>query len=460
MSSEKGAVLQEISEVIDFILIALSFYVALFLYQLKHNLNALDYLGLAFVYFIAWIIGASINKVYQSHRFMSVSRELRQMVKAHFFTFGLTMILLNLYDPSLLRNRFFFYFEAIAVILMLSYHILIRLILQAWRRNGKNIRHILIIGSGSTAELYLKKVRKNPQLGYKVIGYLAPSRNGLNIPYLGDYSKLESVISLNIVDLTVVTARVSDEGISGLLEMLDVMGKTVAVFLDDVVSKVAKSRPIDFDGLPMVVYDSHPQRPWQEISKRTLDFIASAVGLIILGPLMLIISAAIKLTSKGPIIFEQERIGLNGRSFKMYKFRSMIINAEELKDKLTNLNEMSGPVFKIKNDPRVTTLGAFLRKTSLDELPQLWNVLNGSMSLVGPRPPLPKEVNLYDPKHRKRLAVKPGITCIWQVSGRNDVDFEEWMEMDADYVSRWSFWLDVKILIKTIPVVLMRKGAS
>ena len=154
------------------------------------------------------------------------------------------------------------------------------------------------------------------------------------------------------------------------------------------------------------------------------------------------------------------RVGLNGRSFKIYKFRSMVVNAEELKERLADLNEMSGPVFKITNDPRVTAVGKFIRKTSIDELPQLLNVFIGDMSLVGPRPPLLKEVNLYDSKHRKRLAVRPGITCIWQISGRNEVDFEEWMEMDADYVDRWSLWLDMEILAKTVPVVLLRKGAS
>jgi exopolysaccharide biosynthesis polyprenyl glycosylphosphotransferase len=182
--------------------------------------------------------------------------------------------------------------------------------------------------------------------------------------------------------------------------------------------------------------------------------------LAIISPLLLVIALAIKLTSEGPVIFSQERVGINGRVFKMYKFRSMVQDAEMLKSKLVYLNEMSGPVFKIRNDPRVTPVGKFLRKTSLDELPQLWNVLKGDMSLVGPRPPLPKEVDMYNLKHRKRLAVKPGITCIWQISGRNDVDFEQWMAMDAEYVDRWSLWLDMEILAKTVPVVLMRKGAS
>jgi len=210
----------------------------------------------------------------------------------------------------------------------------------------------------------------------------------------------------------------------------------------------------------MVAMYSVPHHEWQELFKKVMDIVASGLGLVVASPLLLLIALGVKLTSKGPVFFVQERVGLNGRIFKMYKFRSMVQDAEELKKKLAHLNEMSGPVFKIKDDPRVTPIGRFLRKTSLDELPQLWNVFRQEMSLVGPRPPLPSEVNLYDPKHRKRLSVKPGLTCIWQVSGRNDVDFDQWMEMDAEYVDNWSLALDMKILAQTVPVVLGRKGAS
>ena len=336
-----------------------------------------------------------------------------------------------------------------------------RLLLEAFRKSGKNTRNVLILGAGPGAEEYVQKVRENPQLGLKVIGYIAPQKNErLRIPYLGVYGQLESVIKLNVVDLTVATSFLSDAEIREAVEQLELMGKSVAILLDELTSKVARSRPIDFDGLSIVAYGSVPKRPWQAALKRLMDFVLSLAGLVVLSPVFLIIAIMIKVSSKGPAIFTQDRVGLNGRVFKVYKFRSMIVNAEELKEKLAHLNEMSGPVFKIKNDPRVTTVGRFLRKTSLDELPQLWNVFLGQMSLVGPRPPLPKEVNLYNPQHRKRLAVKPGITCIWQISGRNEVDFDQWMEMDAEYVDKWSLWLDVEILAKTVPVVLMRKGAS
>lgn len=195
------------------------------------------------------------------------------------------------------------------------------------------------------------------------------------------------------------------------------------------------------------------------ISKRALDIIASTLGLIILSPILLVVAILIKLESKGPAIFSQKRIGLNKKEFKMYKFRSMVQNAEELKEKLAKKNEMSGPMFKMKNDPRVTKVGKFIRKTSIDELPQLINVLKGEMSLVGPRPSLPKEVLKFEPWMLKRLSVKPGLTCYWQVSGRNNIDFENWMKLDLQYVNDRSFWLDLKLILKTVTVLFGDKNA-
>ena len=194
--------------------------------------------------------------------------------------------------------------------------------------------------------------------------------------------------------------------------------------------------------------------------KEIFDRILSALLLIFSSPVFLLISVSIKVTSPGAAIFQQTRAGLNGRNFQMLKFRTMIKNAEAMKEKLEGQNEMDGPVFKIKDDPRVTKVGKFLRKTSLDELPQLINVVRGEMSLVGPRPPVPQEVSQYERWQRRRLSMKPGITCFWQISGRNEVTFEDWMTLDLKYIDNWSFGLDLIILIKTIPIVLTGKGAS
>lgn len=196
------------------------------------------------------------------------------------------------------------------------------------------------------------------------------------------------------------------------------------------------------------------------IAKRITDIVCSLVGLIILSPILLCTAIAIKIDSKGPILFKQDRVGKDEEIFSMYKFRSMVVNAEELKKSLEKENEMSGPMFKIKKDPRVTRVGRFIRKTSIDELPQLINVLKGNMSLVGPRPSLPKEVEAFEPWMKERLTVLPGLTCIWQVSGRNNIPFKEWMELDIKYVRERSYFLDLKLIFKTIFVLFGDDNAS
>ena len=210
---------------------------------------------------------------------------------------------------------------------------------------------------------------------------------------------------------------------------------------------------VEFDNI-----DENKKRIY-EISKRAIDIIGAGSGLLLLSPVIAIVACAVKFTSKGPIFFSQKRVGKNGKIFEMYKFRSMVVNAEELKEKLAHQNEMSGPMFKMKDDPRVTKIGKFIRKTSIDELPQLWNVLKGDMSLVGPRPSLPKEVKQFENWMYKRLTVKPGLTCYWQVSGRNNIDFEDWMKLDISYVEDRNLWIDIKLIFNTVFVLFGDKNA-
>ena len=211
---------------------------------------------------------------------------------------------------------------------------------------------------------------------------------------------------------------------------------------------------VEFDNI-----DENRKRIY-EISKRAIDIIGAGSGLVLLSPVIAVVACAVKFTSKGPIFFSQKRVGKNGELFDMYKFRSMVVNAEELKEKLAHQNEMSGPMFKMKDDPRVTKVGKFIRKTSLDELPQLWNVLKGDMSLVGPRPSLHKEVVQFEKWMYKRLSVKPGLTCFWQVSGRNNIDFEDWMKLDIKYVDERNLYIDIKLIFKTVLVLFGDKNAS
>lgn len=197
-----------------------------------------------------------------------------------------------------------------------------------------------------------------------------------------------------------------------------------------------------------------------EFLKRLMDIICSMSALIVLAPILIVVAILIKIESKGPVIFSQERVGINNKKFKMYKFRSMFVNAEDMKEKLEKQNERKGPMFKIKNDPRVTTIGRFIRKTSIDELPQLINILKGEMSIVGPRPSLPKEVIQFEPWMLERLKVKPGLTCYWQVQGRDHIEFEDWMRLDVKYVKDRNFLLDIKLIFKTFFVFLGDQNAS
>lgn len=206
--------------------------------------------------------------------------------------------------------------------------------------------------------------------------------------------------------------------------------------------------------------ESSMEFSFYELVKRLIDVVCSFLGVLVLSPLFIIIAIIIKTTSKGPVFFSQKRVGKNGKEFDMYKFRSMVVNAEELKEKLAAQNEMSGPMFKMKDDPRVTKVGKFIRKTSIDELPQLWNVLKGDMSLVGPRPSLPKEVAQFEDWMYRRLEVKPGLTCYWQVSGRNNIDFEDWMKLDCRYVDERNLWIDIKLIFKTVGVLFGDKNAA
>ena len=217
-----------------------------------------------------------------------------------------------------------------------------------------------------------------------------------------------------------------------------------------------------FAGQPLLIYRTTPSISWEFVLKRILDLAGSAVLLVVTSPIMLLVALGVRLDSKGPVFFSQNRSGLRGRAFRMYKFRTMVTNAEQGRAELEARNEMSGPVFKVKNDPRVTRVGGFLRRTSLDELPQLWNVLRGEMSLVGPRPlPLYETANFGDLTQRRRMSVRPGLTCLWQVRGRNKItDFKEWVVLDLEYIDRWSLWLDLTILARTVPVVLFGWGAK
>ena len=464
MLREHSAIFEDSLKVVDMLVILVSYYITLVIYDHKGAIGEHSpyfYVGLLVVALPLWRVLISISAGGLSRRTVSFRQEAWALVKVHLVGISVLLVSLFTYSPRLLQNRFVIYFVFLNLLLLLAERVMLRLFLNSIRIMGFNYRNHLLVGWNPWAKAYAQRIKNNPQLGYRVVGYLADFEGkDTELPYLGTVDRLEHEVKSRVVDQVVITLRLSDKRAEGCIDLMEQMGKNTALILDDLSEKLVTGRAINFQGLAMLNYSTAPRHLPQLALKRCLDILGSLVGLILLSPALLVTALAIKVSSPGPVLFKQPRVGLNGRVFNCYKFRSMVVNAEDVKAAISHLNEMSGPVFKIKNDPRVTPVGRLIRKTSIDELPQLFNVLLGHMSLVGPRPPLPSEVNLYENSHRKRLSVKPGITCIWQVSGRNNVDFDHWMEMDAEYVHNWSLWLDLKILFRTIPAVLMRKGAS
>jgi exopolysaccharide biosynthesis polyprenyl glycosylphosphotransferase len=252
------------------------------------------------------------------------------------------------------------------------------------------------------------------------------------------------------------------ERVESVIKVCELEGVETWLVADFFGTQIARADLDDLAGHPLLIFRTAPATSWQMLLKQLIDFSGAALLLLVLSPVILLIALLVKSTSSGPVLFRQQRSGLNGSPFTLYKFRTMVTNAEQLKHELAAMNEMSGPVFKVTNDPRVTGMGRFLRKYSLDELPQLYNVLRGEMSMVGPRPlPVDEVKRFNDLAHRRRLSVKPGLTCLWQVKGRNQIsDFKDWVRLDLEYIDNWSFWLDLKILLLTVPVVFRGTGAK
>jgi exopolysaccharide biosynthesis polyprenyl glycosylphosphotransferase len=296
-------------------------------------------------------------------------------------------------------------------------------------------------------------------LGYVEANGCEPARRPSDV--MGSVSDIPQIIEKNVVD-EIIFVGSEPRDLAGLDEVLAICkehGIHTRVAANFFPAKISKVSMEFLENIPVLTFSARPDHAAALFAKRVMDVVGSTVLLALLAPFFLIVGLLVKLTSQGPVIYKQIRCGLYGRRFVLYKFRSMKDGAEDVLWEIKHLNEMDGPVFKMRNDPRVTPLGRFLRKSSVDEWPQFWNVLKGDMSLVGPRAPLPDEVKEYTRWQRRRLSVKPGITCLWQVSGRNEIDFHEWMKLDLHYIDNWSLLLDLKILLRTFPVVLLGKGA-
>ena len=329
---------------------------------------------------------------------------------------------------------------------------------------------MLIVGTNQRALRFAKKVQARPDLGYNIIGFVEKSDwiaskefNQLGYQAVVDFEGFPEFIRENVVDEVVICLPMKSlyQVCADIVMLSQEQGIIVRVMSDFFHSQSGKSKADYLEGDALVSIYTGAMNGWQVVVKRVLDFILSFVMLLCLLPLLLIASLLIKVTSPGPILFIQDRVGLNKRIFRLFKFRTMVPDAEKKITELEKFNEVSGPVFKMKNDPRITWIGKYLRRSSIDELPQLLNVLKGDMSLVGPRPLPIRDCEGFDKDwQRRRFSVRPGITCLWQIKGRSSISFEKWMELDMDYIDKWSLMLDLKILIMTIPAVLKGSGAS
>lgn len=327
-------------------------------------------------------------------------------------------------------------------------------------------RRILIVGTGSRVEHFVDLVSNHQDSGTKIVGLadMDDAKTGEIIKgykVLGSFKDISEIIHKNIIDEVVFIVPSSLLGkVENTVKFCESEGLRINIAADIYELNFTKAKHTDFYGFPLITYESAPGKLGHLFLKRLFDFVISGIALVFLSFFFLIIFVIIKYTSQGSVLYTQKRCGLYGRIFKIYKFRTMVSDAESKLKDLLIYNEMKGPVFKMTDDPRITKVGKWLRKYSIDELPQLWNVLKGDMSLVGPRPPLPGEVEQYAASQRRRLSMRPGITCLWQIEGRSKIfDFNEWSRLDLEYIDNWSFWLDFKILLKSIPVVLLGKGA-
>jgi exopolysaccharide biosynthesis polyprenyl glycosylphosphotransferase len=425
-------------------------------------LPPMDVLWPAFALSVAaWGGSAWLHQLYDASigRTMldEIARLLRTVATAAVVLAALGFVTKQTQVSRLLVSAFF----SLVFLLTLAVRLGSRFAATASRRGGT--RRFAVVGTGGMAREVVESVDAHPEWNLSFAGFvrLEGCSEGSRGPFLGSLAQLGRVLEEEVVDVVVFAVPRERLGeVERAVHICEEQGVEVRISLDILRFGPGRMTVADMDGMPMLAFTRTPQDALALGLKRAFDTVMSALVLVLISPVLVGIAIAIKLDSPGPIFFRQRRVGQNGRVFEMLKFRSMYRDAEARLEALRSHNEMSGPVFKMRNDPRVTKIGKFLRKTSLDEFPQFWNVLRGEMSIVGPRPPIPAEVRQYKRWQRRRLSMRPGITCIWQVSGRNNIDFDRWMELDLQYIDEWSLWRDVQICFKTIPAVLMTRGSS
>lgn len=424
-----------------------------------------DHLVLLFFITPFWCLMLYLNGMYKPLRTRNFWVTLWILIKSAFFAdlaFGMFVFLFKLHFMS---RMFFALFAMLSFGFILAEKTLVYFVMHSVRKRGHNQRRLLVVGTGRRAAGFIHKIQAHPEWGLKILGAIddEPGRgiesvDGIRI--VGGLEDIPEILHDQAIDEVIfIVPRLRLHYIENAIKKCEIEGVKVTLAVDLFDLKIAKSYQTELDGIPLLTFKTTVPSELDVFLKRAIDIIISGICILIFSSFLLIISMLIKLTSKGPIFYKQERIGLNGRRFTMYKFRTMQIGAQEKLSQVDIYKEIYEDQWRKTKLQYVTPIGRYLRKFSFDEFPQFFNVFWGHMSLVGPRPTLPQEVRQYETWHRRRFSMRPGLTCLWQVNGRREVKFKEWMEMDMEYLDNWSLWLDFKILLKTIPAVLFGSGA-
>ncbi len=416
---------------------------------------------------IVWHSFFNLRGLYRSHRLRGMREEFRQICQASALSAIALLMAAQLGDWNTINLWVVAGFWSFAVIFCSGIRFASRRSLRFLRQRGRNMKTMLIVGGGARGQQFAELISQRKDLGYRLLGFVDSDAAYQNhtlagAEWLGTLEDLPKIVAREAIDDVAVALPIKSKyaEIQQVITLLEEQGIAIQLLSDFFPRHLARCQSVEFEGEPLLFIHSAPQFSWRTEFKRLFDLVGAVIWLVILSPVFVLISILIKLDSAGPVFFVQERMGYNKRRFRMIKFRTMVLDAEAKMDEIEHLNEKTGPIFKIKNDPRITRLGRFLRQSSLDEIPQLFNVLLGDMSLVGPRPlSIRDALRLEESWQKRRFSVRPGLTCLWQISGRSNLSFEQWMKLDLEYIDQWSLKLDWQILVKTIPAVLTSRGA-
>ncbi len=457
--------------IIDGILVNLAFMLAWFIryeLQIGREVAQQDYLplgsyaGIQLTFAVLMLVTFWLKGLYRTRRRLSWAEEFTIFATGSLISVAILVVGVFYFRPFGYSRLTFIYAFVLCFVFLTVSRIVVSLIRDHRRRRGLGLRRVLLVGGGSLGRAIIQNIVAQPELGYHIVGFVddIPREKIGRIPYLGSAEQTPTLVdSHEVAEVIIALPSASHKQVTGLLMAVERQNVTLRIVPDFYDLSVNQLDIESINGIPLVRMREARFPGHMFVLKRVLDIVGASILLILAAPLMLIIAIAIRIDSSGPMIVRQRRVGRQGKPFDFYKFRSMIVDAEERLPELMAHNETEGPLFKIKDDPRVTRVGRAIRRFSLDEVPQFYNVLRGDMSLVGPRPALPREVERYQDWHLRRLSVPPGITGLWQVSGRSDLPFDEMALLDIWYVENWSLGLEITIILRTIPAVLFGYGA-